>query len=56
MIDVNGTVYQDLTRILVTREEIAAKVNALMDKVQSIVEERAGVHLEPEIRVLGEEA
>ena len=28
---------------------------ALMDKVQSIVEERAGVRLEPEIRILGEE-
>ncbi len=29
MIDVNGTVYQDLTKILVTREEIAAKVAEL---------------------------
>jgi len=29
MIDVNGTVYQGLTRILVTREEIAAKVAEL---------------------------
>ena len=29
MIDINGTVYQDLTRILVTREEIAAKVEEL---------------------------
>jgi len=29
MIDVNGTAYQDLTKILVTREEIAAKVEEL---------------------------
>lgn len=29
MIDVNGTIYQDLTKILVTREEIAAKVQEL---------------------------
>ncbi len=29
MIDVNGTIYQDLTKILVTREEIAAKVEEL---------------------------
>ena len=29
MIDANGTIYQDLTRILVTREEIAAKVKEL---------------------------
>ena len=34
----------------------SADFKALMDKVQSIVEERAGVHLEPEIRVIGEEA
>lgn len=29
MIDANGTIYQDLTKILVTREEIAAKVKEL---------------------------
>ena len=29
MIDANGTIYQDLTKILVTREEIAAKVEEL---------------------------
>ncbi len=28
----------------------------LLKHVQKVVEERAGVHLEPEIRVLGEEA
>ena len=33
----------------------SADYKALMDKVQSIVEERAGVRLEPEIRILGEE-
>ena len=34
----------------------SADYKTLMDKVQSIVEERAGVRLEPEIRILGEEA
>ena len=34
----------------------SADYKMLMDKVQSIVEERAGVRLEPEIRILGEEA
>ena len=29
MIDANGTIYQDLTKILVTRDEIAAKVQEL---------------------------
>ena len=33
----------------------SADYKTLMEKVQSIVEERAGVRLEPEIRVLGEE-
>ncbi|MBQ8073498.1 MAG: hypoxanthine phosphoribosyltransferase [Clostridia bacterium] len=33
MIDVNGTLYQDLTKILVTREEIAAKVDELGRKI-----------------------
>lgn len=33
MIDQNGTVYQDLTRILVTREEIADKVEELGRKI-----------------------
>ena len=41
---------------LVNTGSSSADFKALMDKVQSIVEERAGVHLEPEIRVLGEEA
>ena len=33
MIDANGTIYQDLTKILVTREEIAAKVRELGQKI-----------------------
>ena len=41
---------------LVNTGSSSADFKALMDKVQSIVEERAGVHLEPEIRVIGEEA
>ena len=41
---------------LVNTGSSSADFKALMDKVQSIVEERAGVRLEPEIRVLGEEA
>ena len=41
---------------LVNTGSSSADFKALMDKVQSSVEERAGVHLEPEIRVLGEEA
>ena len=40
---------------LVNTGSSSADFKALMDKVQSIVEERAGVHLEPEIRILGEE-
>ena len=41
---------------LVNTGSSSADFKALMDKVQSIVEERAGVHLEPEIRIIGEEA
>ena len=41
---------------LVNTGSSSADFKALMEKVQSIVEERAGVHLEPEIRVIGEEA
>ena len=41
---------------LVNTGNSSADFKALMEKVQSIVEERAGVHLEPEIRVIGEEA
>ena len=41
---------------LVNTGNSSADFKTLMDKVQSIVEERAGVRLEPEIRVLGEEA
>ena len=41
---------------LVNTGSSSAAFKALMDKVQSIVEERAGVHLEPEIRIIGEEA
>ena len=41
---------------LVNTGTSSADFKTLMDKVQSIVEERAGVRLEPEIRVLGEEA
>ena len=33
MIDVNGSLYQDLSKILVTREEIAAKVQELGDLI-----------------------
>ena len=41
---------------LVNTGNSSADFKALMEKVQAIVEERAGVHLEPEIRVIGEEA
>ena len=41
---------------LVNTGSSSADFKALMDKVQSIVEERAGVYLEPEIRIIGEEA
>ena len=40
---------------LVNTGSSSADFKNLMDKVQSIVEERAGVRLEPEIRILGEE-
>ena len=40
---------------LVNTGTSSADFLALMDKVRSIVEERAGVRLEPEIRILGEE-
>ncbi len=40
---------------LVNTGKSSADFKALMDKVQAIVEERAGVRLEPEIRVIGEE-
>ena len=40
---------------LVNTGSSSADFKNLMDKVQAIVEERAGVHLEPEIRILGEE-
>ena len=41
---------------LVNTGSSSADFKALMDKVQSIVEERAGVYLEPEIRIIGTEA
>ncbi len=40
---------------LVNTGSSSADFKNLMNKVQSIVEERAGVRLEPEIRILGEE-
>ena len=40
---------------LVNTGKSSADFKTLMDKVQSIVEQRAGVKLEPEIRILGEE-
>ena len=40
---------------LVNTGSSSADFKTLMDKVQAIVEERAGVKLEPEIRILGEE-
>ena len=40
---------------LVNTGTSAADYLTLMKKVQAIVEERAGVHLEPEIRIVGEE-
>ena len=40
---------------LVNTGTSSADYKTLMDKVQAIVEERAGVKLEPEIRILGEE-
>ena len=40
---------------LVNTGTSSADFKTLMDKVQAIVEERAGVKLEPEIRILGEE-
>ena len=40
---------------LVNTGTSSADYLSLMEKVRSIVEERAGVHLEPEIRILGEE-
>ena len=40
---------------LVNLGKSSADYLALMEKVRSIVEERAGVRLEPEIRILGEE-